>query len=89
MRPVKIRQTYTVEGINADLRHYIAGLSRRMRTFFRSLETLTAVMKVFVCAYNQFGVMKAKYQKPAIHRQTSKSRLHKYAETPFALIDFF
>jgi IS1 family transposase len=82
-------ETYTVEGMNADIRHYIAGLARRMRTFFRSLDTLTAVMKLFVNAYNKFGIMKAKYQKLAVHRPTSKSRLHKYADTPFALCDFF
>jgi IS1 family transposase len=30
-------QTFTVEGINADLRRYIAGLQLRIRTFFRSM----------------------------------------------------
>jgi len=32
--------TFTVEGVNADLRHYIPGLARRRRCFYRSLETL-------------------------------------------------
>ena len=39
--------TFTVEGINADLRHFIPLLRRRSRCFARSIETLTAVMDVF------------------------------------------
>jgi IS1 family transposase len=81
-------QTYTVEGINADLRHYISGLARRKRCFFRSIETLTAVLRVFVNAYNQFGLKKAMFQRLSIHKPSSTSRLHKYADVPFALIDF-
>ena len=81
-------QTYTVEGVNADLRHYIAGLARRRRCFYRSIETLRAVLRVFVNAYNKFGAMKARWQRPATHKPTSASRLHKYTDLPFALIDF-
>jgi hypothetical protein len=47
------------------------------------------VMKLFVAAYNRFGVYKAAHQKPAHHKSTSNSRLHKFAELPLALIDFF
>ena len=46
--------TFTVEGVNADLRHYIPILARRSRCFPRSLETLTAVLSVFADAYNKF-----------------------------------
>jgi IS1 family transposase len=81
-------QTYTVEGANADLRHYLSGLARRKRCFYRSLETLTAVMRVFVHAYNRFGEYKAKFQKIANHKTLSVSRLHKYAELPLGLTDF-
>ena len=42
--------TFTVEGVNADLRHYIPILARRSRCFPRSLETLKAVVSVFVDA---------------------------------------
>jgi Transposase and inactivated derivatives, IS1 family len=49
--------TFTVEGINADLRHYIPILARRSRCFPRTLETLYAVVAVFVEAYNKFGVV--------------------------------
>ena len=55
--------THNIEGSNADLRDYIAGLRRRSRCFFRSLETLRAVLYVFVHAYNKFGEAKM------LHRQ--------------------
>jgi IS1 family transposase len=70
--------TYTVEGVNADLRHYIPVLARRSRCFARTLETLHAVINVFVDAYNRFGIAKA------IYRQFRKS-----GELPFALVDYF
>ena len=54
--------TFTVEGVNADLRHYIPILARRSRCFARKLETLQAVMDVFVDAYNRFGEAKHKYR---------------------------
>ena len=82
-------QTYTVEGINADLRHYIPGVARRSRCFYRRLDSLLAVMKVFVAAYNRFGDYKSKHQVLATHNPASESRLHKYAELPLALTDFF
>jgi IS1 family transposase len=69
--------TFTVEGVNADLRHYIPVLARRSRCFARKLETLYAVIDVFVDAYNQFG--KAKYK----YRQTRKT-----GELPFSLFDY-
>lgn len=70
--------TFTVEGINADLRHYIPILARRSRCFSRSPETLQAVVAVFVDAYNRFGLAKFKYR-----------RFHKTGQLPFALVDFF
>ena len=71
------KDTYTVEGVNADLRHYIPLLRRRSRCFARSIETLTAVIDVFVEAYNRFGLAKSKY------RQTRQT-----GEIPFGLVDF-
>jgi IS1 family transposase len=70
--------TFTVEGVNADLRHYIPILARRSRCFARTLETLQAVVEVFVDAYNRFG--QAKY---AYRQRRSKGTI------PFALVDFF
>ena len=69
--------TYTVEGINADLRHYIPVLARRSRCFARKLETLYAVVDVFVKAYNQFGIAKYKYR-----------QVREKAEVPFSVVDF-
>ena len=55
--------TFTVEGVNADLRHYIPVLARRSRCFARRLDTLWAVVSVFVEAYNLFGAAKTKWRK--------------------------
>ena len=73
--------TFTVEGINADLRHYIPVLRRRSRCFCRSLETLEAVFSVFVDAYNKFGEAKLKYRQ---RRNLNK----KSRELPFGFVDF-
>lgn len=54
--------THLIESTNADLRHYISGLHRRSRVFYRSLETLRAVLSVFIDAYNKFGEYKMKYK---------------------------
>ena len=54
-------QTYTVEGVNFDLRHYIPPLHRRSKCFFRSLETAKAVFKIFVNAFNLFARAKKNF----------------------------
>ena len=54
--------TYAVEGMNSALRHYIAGLRRKSRCFFRSFETLKAVIFIFANAYNKFGEAKRQYK---------------------------
>ena len=79
--------TITVEGINADLRHYLPVLARRVRCFCRSLETLIAVVAVFVDAYNKFGDYKAKHRIPVVHKSSAK-RLHKYRDCTLGLIHF-
>jgi len=68
---------FTVEGVNADLRHYIPILARRSRCFSRNLETLRAMLEVFVDAYNRFGAAKASF------RRNRSSR-----ELPFSILDF-
>ena len=72
------KDTFTVEGVNADLRHYIPTLARRSRCFPRKLENLQAVLAVFVQAYNRFGRFKMLY----------RSRHHS-SSVPFSLFDFF
>ena len=69
--------TFTVEGVNADLRHYIPLLARRSRCFARKIETLKAVLTVFIEAYNKFGEAKRKFR-----------LLRQFAEIPFGIIDF-
>ena len=71
--------TFTVEGVNADLRHYIPVLRRRSRCFPRKLETLRAVIEVFAEAYNEFGVAKMKFRR----NRDPNSR-----ELPFSVLDF-
>ena len=70
--------TFTVEGVNADLRHYIPTLARRSRCFPRKLENLQDVLAAFVWAYNRFGFQKHRY----------RSR-HPGSSVPFSLFDFF
>ena len=46
-------QTYAVEAVNAELRHYLARLARRSRCFSRSLEALRLAVRLFVFAWNR------------------------------------
>ena len=50
-----------VEGVNSDLRRYIPALQRRSKCFFRSLETMNSVFKIFVHAFNSFADHKSKF----------------------------
>lgn len=54
-------QTYTVEGINSNLRHYIPALKRRSKCFFRSIEKMKAVFDIFVNAFNLIAASKNSY----------------------------
>ena len=71
--------TFTVESVNADLRHYIPILARKSRCFARSLDTLLVVLEVFADAYNAFGVAKMKFR----HGRDPNAR-----ELPFSVLDF-
>lgn len=83
------KDTHNVESVNADLRHYMSGLARRSRCFYRSTETLEAVVSVFADAYNKFGAAKLKYRIPTRHKSDPTGRhLHKYRELPFSILDF-
>ena len=81
--------THTVESINADLRHYIPILARKSRCFARKIETLRAVLDVFVCAYNKFGEAKLKYRVSTDHKPgNERKHLHNFRELPFSVLDF-
>ena len=46
-------QTYTIEGVNADLRTYLGRLKRRSRCFSRCIEALRRALRMFVWHYNR------------------------------------
>lgn len=80
---------HIVESINADIRHYISDLARKSRCFFRKIETLQAVLELFIDAYNKFGEAKLKYHVPTKHKDPNNTKgLHKYQDLPFSVLDF-
>lgn len=46
-------ETYRVEGVNAELRHYLARRRRRSRGFSRCIQALLRAIKLFVFAWNR------------------------------------
>ena len=46
-------QTYSVEGSNAEIRHYLGRLHRRSRCFCRSVEALRRAFWLFAYCYNR------------------------------------
>ena len=46
-------ETYSVQGGNADLRHYLARLARKTRCFSGCIDALRRAIKLFVRAYNR------------------------------------
>jgi len=56
-------ETYTVEGINSDLRKYIPFLQRKSKCFIRSFENARMVLTIFMHAYNKFGDEKYNFPK--------------------------
>ena len=54
-------QTYSVEGDNAELRHYLARLARKSRCFSRCLQALRYAISLFVFAWNRRQLYKRQY----------------------------
>ena len=54
-------QTYSVEAVNADLRHYLARLGRRSRCFSRCIRALTRAVDLFVRRHNAPQLRQRKY----------------------------
>jgi insertion element IS1 protein InsB len=46
-------ETYTIEGVNADLRTYLGRLKRRSRCFSRCIQALMRAVRLFVWYYNR------------------------------------
>ena len=54
-------QTYSVEAVNADLRHYLARLGRRSRCFSHCIGALRRAVDLFVRCYNARQLKKRKH----------------------------
>ncbi len=46
-------ETYTIEGVNADLRTYLKRLARKSRCFSRCMEALRRAIRLFTWHYNR------------------------------------
>jgi len=46
-------ETYTIEGVNADLRTYLGRLKRKSRCFSRCIAALRRAVRLFVWHYNR------------------------------------
>ena len=55
------KETYSVEVVNADLRHYLKRLARKSRFFSQRLEALRKNLQLFAYCYNQRQLMKLAY----------------------------
>ena len=60
-------QTYSVEGDNAELRHYLARLGRRSRCFSRCLWALSRAVALFVYVWNRRQTFKRARPKLPAH----------------------
>ena len=60
-------ETFSVEGANADLRHYLARLRRKSRCFSRCEEALRNSVKLFVYAYNRRQLIKQIFPNYSFH----------------------
>ena len=59
--------TYSVEGDNAELRHYLARLARRSRCFSRCPEALKAALKLFMYCFNRRQLHKQRFPNYSAH----------------------
>jgi IS1 family transposase len=60
-------ETYSVEGDNAEFRHYLARLARRSRCFSRCAEALRRAVKLFVYAFNRRQLAKRRFPAYTFH----------------------
>ena len=54
-------ETYRVEGVNAEMRHYLARLGRKSRCFSRCLEALGQAIRLFVLIWNRRQLHKQRF----------------------------
>ena len=66
LRPDK-QETYSVEAVNADLRHYLKRLARKSRCFSRRMQSLIENLRLFVYCYNHRQLAKRQFPKYSFH----------------------
>jgi len=54
-------ETYRVEGMNAELRHYLKRLVRKTRCFSKCVNALYRTIKLFVFAWNRRQLYRRRY----------------------------
>jgi len=60
-------QTYSVEGDNTELRHYLARLGCKSRCFSRRIRALWRAVKLFVYAWNRRQLYKREHPHYSAH----------------------
>jgi hypothetical protein len=60
-------ETYSVEGDNAEFRHYLARLARRSRCFSKCIEALRRAVELFVWCWNWRQLRKRKQPRYPVH----------------------
>ena len=61
------QETYSVEAVNADLRHYLKRLARKSRCFTRRMKSLAKNLQLFVYCYNHRQLVKRRFPKYSFH----------------------
>lgn len=59
--------TFSVEGDNSELRHYLARLARSSRCFSRCPYALVCALRLFIYAYNRRQLYKQQYPNYPAH----------------------
>ena len=60
-------ETYRVEGMNAEVRHYLARLVRKSRCFSRCIHALRRAVKLFVYAWNRRQLYRQRFPRYPAH----------------------
>jgi IS1 family transposase len=61
------QETYSVEAVNADLRHYLKRLARKSRCFSRCPYALECALRLFVFCFNSRQRYKQRFPNYAAH----------------------
>jgi hypothetical protein len=72
-------ETYSVEGTNADLRHYLARLQRASRCFSRCFKALARAVELFVYFYIERRLKKSKLGNILLLWQKAYQRLFSHS----------